>query len=110
MASNYRVTQGKKYMRQYSKLFKQLEFEYGVPAAVITAFWALETDFGANTGNFDTLRSLATLAHDCRRPEMFRPQLISALRVLDSGYLSRGEMKGAWLVSWGRLSFCQQIT
>jgi lytic murein transglycosylase len=105
MASNYRVTQGKKYMRQYSKLFKELEFEYGVPAAVITAFWALETDFGANTGNFDTIRSLATLAHDCRRPEMFRPQLISALRVLDSGYLSREEMKGAWAGELGQTQF-----
>lgn len=105
MASNYRVTQGKKYMKQYSKLFKKLEFEYGVPAAVITAFWALETDFGANTGNFDTLRSLATLAHDCRRPELFRPQLISALRVLDSGYLSRSEMKGAWAGELGQTQF-----
>ena len=105
MASNYRVTQGKKYMRQYSKLFKELEFEYGVPAAVITAFWALETDFGANTGNFDTLRSLATLAHDCRRPELFRPQLISALKVLDAGYLTRAEMKGAWAGELGQTQF-----
>lgn len=105
MASNYRVTQGKKYMQQYSKLFKELEFEYGVPAAVITAFWALETDFGANTGNFDTLSSLATLAHDCRRPELFRPQLISALKVLDMGYLSRSEMKGAWAGELGQTQF-----
>ncbi len=105
MASKYRMTHGKKYMDQYADLFSQLESEYGVPAAVITAFWALETDFGANTGNFDTLRSLATLAHDCRRPELFRPQLISALKIIDIGYLSRAEMKGAWAGELGQTQF-----
>jgi len=105
MASKYRITHGKKYMQQYSTLFSRLESEYGVPAAVITAFWALETDFGANTGSFDTIRSLATLAYDCRRPELFRPQLFSALRILDKGYLSKEEMKGAWAGELGQTQF-----
>ncbi len=105
MVSNYRVTHGKKYMQQYADLFSRLESEYGVPAAVITAFWALETDFGANTGSFDTIRSLATLAYDCRRPELFRPQLFSALKILDKGYLSREEMKGAWAGELGQTQF-----
>lgn len=105
MASDYRVTHGKKYMAQYADLFSQLESEYGVPAAVITAFWALESDFGADTGSFDTLRSLATLSYDCRRPELFRPQLISALQILDKGYLSRAEMKGAWAGELGQTQF-----
>ncbi|MEJ2528643.1 MAG: lytic murein transglycosylase [Gammaproteobacteria bacterium] len=105
MVSKYRLAHGKKYMDQYADLFNRLEQEYGVPAAVITAFWALETDFGANTGSFDTLRSLATLAHDCRRPELFRPQLISALKILDKGYLSKGEMKGAWAGELGQTQF-----
>ncbi|MCP3669755.1 MAG: lytic murein transglycosylase [Gammaproteobacteria bacterium] len=105
MVSKYRISHGKKNIRQYANLFSQLESEYGVPAAVITAFWALETDFGANTGSFDTLRSLATLAHDCRRPELFRPQLLSALKILDKGYLSREEMKGAWAGELGQTQF-----
>ncbi len=105
MASDYRISHGKKYMQQYADLFSRLESEYGVPAAVITAFWALETDFGANTGSFDTLRSLATLAHDCRRPELFRPQLISALKIIDMGYLSKEEMKGAWAGELGQTQF-----
>ncbi|MEO5342636.1 MAG: lytic murein transglycosylase [Gammaproteobacteria bacterium SHHR-1] len=105
MANNYRLTHGKKYMREYADLFQRLEAEYGVPAAVITAFWALETDFGANTGNFDTLTALATLAHDCRRPELFRPQLLAALEILDRGYLSREQMKGAWAGELGQTQF-----
>lgn len=105
MASKYRMSYGKKYMQQYADLFRRLESEYGVPAAVITAFWALETDFGANTGDFDTLRSLATLAHDCRRPDLFRPQLFSALKIIDMGYLSKEEMKGAWAGELGQTQF-----
>ncbi len=105
MVSKYRLTHGKKHMQKYADLFNQLESEYGVPAPVIIAFWALETDFGANTGSFDTIRSLATLAHDCRRPELFRPQLISALRILDKGYLSKEEMKGAWAGELGQTQF-----
>lgn len=105
MASKYRMTHGKRYLKQYANLFSQLEYEYGVPAPVITAFWALETDFGANTGNFDTLRSLATLAHDCRRPELFRPQLISALKIIDMGYLTKQQMKGAWAGELGQTQF-----
>ncbi|MBF0256683.1 MAG: lytic murein transglycosylase [Gammaproteobacteria bacterium] len=105
MANNYRLTQGKKYMQQYAELFARMEQEQGVPAPVITAFWALETDFGANTGDFDTLRSLATLAHDCRRPELFRPQLIAALEILDKGYLTRAQLKGAWAGELGQTQF-----
>ncbi len=105
MANSYRLRVGKKYMSQYSNLFHRLEREHGVPAPVITAFWALETDFGANTGDFDTLQSLATLAYDCRRPELFRPQLISALRIIDKGYLSPEEMKGAWAGELGQTQF-----
>ena len=52
----------------------QAEAEFGVPAPVIAAVWGLETDFGAVQGDFDTLAALATLAHDCRRPDLFRPQ------------------------------------
>lgn len=102
MANNFRLTQGKKYMQEYGDLFRRMEQEHGVPPAIITAFWALETDFGANTGDFDTLSALATLAHDCRRPELFRPQLIAALEIVDKGYLTPERMKGAWAGELGQ--------
>ena len=60
----------KKY-RKYRDLFLLAKSKYGFPE-VITAFWAMETDFGAVQGNFHTISALATLAHDCRRPEMFK--------------------------------------
>ena len=56
-----------------------------MPPPVIAAFWALETDFGAVQGDFHTLDALATLSHDCRRPELFRPQLMPLLKLIDRG-------------------------
>ena len=55
------------------------------PPPVIAAFWALETDFGAVQGDFHTLDALVTLSHDCRRPELFRPQLMALLKLIDRG-------------------------
>src|SRR5690606_40678276 len=64
---------------------------FGVPAPVLTAFWGLETDFGAFNGDGPTLTSLATLAYDCRRPDLFRRQLMSAIKIIDRGDLTRSE-------------------
>jgi lytic murein transglycosylase len=96
MADGYRLGQGKKKIRGLSSYLRKIEARYGVPKEVIVAFWGLETDFGANTGNFSTFRSLATLAHDCRRPELFRPQLLAALKIVQKGHLPISQMKGAW--------------
>jgi len=105
MVSAYRLKKGKQLMRKYGKLFRSVERQYGVPASVITAFWGLETDFGAYMGNFDTIRSLGTLAYDCRRGDEFRPELMSALSLIDRGDLKHSEMKGAWAGELGQTQF-----
>ena len=96
MVNGHRLTQGKANLQKYASVLAQVEAETGVPGPVIAAFWGLETDYGAVLGNFDTLAALATLAHDCRRPELFRPHLIGAIEIVDRGYLTPSEMKGAW--------------
>jgi lytic murein transglycosylase len=68
-------------------------------------FWALESDFGAGMGDLPVLRSLATLAYDCRRPEMFRGELMDALRIIDRGDLTPGEMIGSWAGELGQTQF-----
>lgn len=105
MVAKYRMQHGAKRIKTYAKTFTALEREYGVPAAVITAFWGLETDFGANIGDLPVLRSLATLAFDCRRPELFRPQLMDALRIIDRGDLTAAQMIGAWAGELGQMQF-----
>jgi lytic murein transglycosylase len=95
MESAYRLTHGKANLKKYAEIFQRAEQQYGVPGAVITAFWALETDFGAVQGDFSTLDALATLAHDCRRPDLFRPQLIALLKLIDKGTVP-ADVRGAW--------------
>jgi len=100
-----RLARGARLLKQYGAVFARIEQQYGVPGAVIVAIWGLETDFGANTGKFPTIRSLATLAHDCRRPEKFRGELLAALRIVDRGDMTPGEMRGAWAGEIGQTQF-----
>lgn len=95
MISDYRLKHGAANLTKYADIFARAEKEYGVPGPVITAFWGLETDFGAVQGDFDSLDALVTLAHDCRRPELFRPQLVPLLALIDKGVLP-ADVKGAW--------------
>lgn len=105
MVSSYRLEQGARLIRDNAALFARIEQEFGVPAPVIVAFWALETDFGANTGDFAVIPALATLAFDCRRPAEFRPHLLDALRLIDRGDLLPSEMIGAWAGELGQTQF-----
>jgi len=95
MVNAYRLKQGAVNLKKYADVFARAEAEYGVPPPVVAAFWALETDFGAVQGDFSTLNALATLSHDCRRPQLFRPQLMALLKLIDLGTLPP-DVKGAW--------------
>lgn len=100
-----RLARGRALLKTHAEMFARIERDYGVPGAVITAFWGLETDYGAFMGNFSSLRSLATLAYDCRRPDHFRAELIDALRLVESGDLEPREMTGAWAGELGQVQF-----
>jgi lytic murein transglycosylase len=103
MVNSYRLTVGRKLLTERAELFARAERDHGVPGPVIAAFWGLETDYGAVQGDFDTLSALATLAHDCRRPDLFRPQLLDALRLVDLGWLAPDELRGAWAGELGQV-------
>jgi lytic murein transglycosylase len=95
MISEYRLVQGARNLEKLGDVFARAESRFGAPGPVIAAFWALETDFGANQGDFRTLDALVTLAHDCRRPELFRPHLVPLLALIDRGALP-ADVQGAW--------------
>ena len=105
LISANRMNKGKALMQQHAGIFKKVESTYGVPPAVITAFWGLETDFGGYMGDFHTIRSLATLSYDCRRPEKFRPQVFAALQIIDRGDMAEDDMVGAWAGEIGQVQF-----
>jgi lytic murein transglycosylase len=100
-----RLLRGSNMMKQYGSALGRIEQAYGVPGSVLVAIWGLETDFGANIGKFSTIRSLATLAYDCRRAETFRAELMDALRIVERGDLSPTEMRGAWAGEIGQTQF-----
>jgi lytic murein transglycosylase len=105
MAASYRMQQGQARIRAHGAAFARAEKEYGVPPAVIAAFWGLESDFGANMGKLPTLRSLVSLAYDCRRSQMFANETIAALKIINRGDLTPEEMVGSWAGELGQTQF-----
>ncbi|SMC59668.1 lytic murein transglycosylase [Rhizobium sp. RU36D] len=101
--SKARLDIGAKKIRELSDVFGRAESEFGVPAGVIAAFWAMETDFGAVQGDFNTRNALVTLAHDCRRPELFRPQLLALITMVEHGDLEPESNTGAWAGEIGQV-------
>jgi lytic murein transglycosylase len=100
-----RLAAGANKMKQFGSVLSRIEQRYGVPGSVLVAIWGLETDYGVNIGKFPTIRSVATLAYDCRRSEMFRAELKDALRIVDQGDLSPADMRGAWAGEIGQTQF-----
>ena len=100
-----RLTRGANMMKQYGSVLSRIEETYGVPGEVLVAIWGLETDFGVNIGKFQTMRSLATLAYDCRRSDMFKAELLDALRIIERGDVAPQELRGAWAGEIGQTQF-----
>lgn len=106
MIANPRLPNGLAQIKSHASLFAQVEKQYGVPPAILTAFWGLESDFGRNTGNSNVFSAITTLAYDCRRPDYFRPQLMDALRIVQRGDLTVDEMMGGdWAGELGAMQF-----
>jgi lytic murein transglycosylase len=100
-----RMTRGSNMLKQYGSVLGRIEQTYGVPGEIIVAIWGLETDYGVNLGKFQTLRSLASLAYDCRRSDLFKAELMDALRLVERGDLPAQEMRGAWAGELGQTQF-----
>ncbi len=105
-----RVTQqqiaiGQKMLVKHHELLDAIEKEYGVPKALLVAFWGMETSYGRNKGNLNVPAALVTLAHDGRRQAFFRTQLMDAMRILEAGNVSAGDMRGSWAGAMGHMQF-----
>jgi lytic murein transglycosylase len=100
-----RVSRGASLLKSNAALFARIEKRFGVPGPVLVAIWGLETDYGANTGSMPAIRSLATLAYDCRRSAMFTDELIDALKIVNRGDMSASAMRGGWAGEIGQTQF-----
>jgi lytic murein transglycosylase len=105
-ATPKRIGRGRKVLRKYSALLSRIEREFGVPPPVIIAIWGLETNYGTtDLGDLPVVRTLATLAHDCRRTELFQGELLAALQILQRGDLTPNEMIGGYAGEMGQTQF-----
>ncbi len=101
-----RIKRGMQMLQRHAALLGRIERQYGVPPTLLVAIWGLETDFGTgDMGKLPVVRVLATMAHDCRRTELFQRELLSALKILQRGDLSLNEMKGAYAGEIGQTQF-----
>ncbi|QCO58042.1 lytic murein transglycosylase (plasmid) [Pseudorhodobacter turbinis] len=96
LISRNRLENGLANAKKHANIFALAEKDYGIPAGILLAFWGFETDYGAFQGDYNTANALATLAHDCRRPELFQPQLLAAATLWQRGEFDPATTTGAW--------------
>jgi lytic murein transglycosylase len=100
------ISRGQRQLKQHAALFSRIEQTFGVPKEVITSIWGLETNFGSDKGgNRPIVRSLATLASDCRRSAFFENELLAALRIVQRGDKTLGQLVGGWAGEIGPMQF-----
>ncbi|GGY00279.1 murein transglycosylase [Litchfieldella qijiaojingensis] len=103
--SSTRIDQGRAKLSEHGDTAREMERRYGVPREIVTAIWGIESNYGSNFGSFSTIDALATLGYDGRRPDFARNELMSALRILERGDISRERMQGSWAGAMGHTQF-----
>lgn len=106
--NNARIEGGRQTYAANALLMPGIEARYGVPGEILIAIWGHETNYGTYTGNFDTIRSLATLAYEGRRRDLFEDELVAALKMLDRG-VGRSQLKGSWAGAIGNPQFLPSV-
>jgi lytic murein transglycosylase len=102
----YRITKGRQMLQRHAALLSRIEQQFGVPPPVLVAIWGLESEYGAgDLGKLPVVRVVATLAHDCRRTELFQGELLAALKIVDRGDLTLNDLRGAHAGEIGQTQF-----
>lgn len=102
---SYRIAMGKKKYKQYQDILENIGREYGVDPCFVVSFWGIETSYGGYMGNFPVIQALSTLAYDSKRPQFFRKELFTALRILNDGHVTLDHFKGEWAGASGHPQF-----
>src|SRR5262245_10446660 len=100
-----RIVKGQQKMAQHRALLDALEREYGVPPQYLISFWGMETNYGTFMGDFQALRSVATLACMTKRVAFFSNETISALKILANNHVTSKQMRGSWAGAMGNMQF-----
>ena len=101
-----RINGGRAMLQRHAALLSRIEQQFGVPRHILVAIWGLESDFGkGDTGKMPVIRTLATLAHDCRRTDLFQGELLAALKIVQRGDLQLRDLIGAYAGEIGQTQF-----
>ncbi|KYK46340.1 lytic transglycosylase [Bradyrhizobium liaoningense] len=101
-----RINGGRAMLQRHAALLSRIEQQFGVPRHILVAIWGLESDFGkGDTGKLPVVRTLATLAHDCRRTDLFQGELLAALKIVQRGDLPLRDLIGAYAGEIGQTQF-----
>src|SRR5258708_21694945 len=100
-----RIAKGQQKMAQYRGLLDQLQAEYGIPPQYPIAFWGMETNYGTYMGDFQVVRSVATLACMTKRVAFFSNETIQALKILAMNHMTSQQMRGSWAGAMGNMQF-----
>ncbi|RZJ07984.1 MAG: lytic murein transglycosylase [Acidovorax sp.] len=107
--SPQRIAQGQGKLAEHAVALQAASARYGVPAAVITAIWGMESNYGSNFGTFRTVDALATLAYEGRRRAWAQNELLAALRIIDQGDIAADRMIGSWAGAMGHTQFLPSV-
>ncbi len=102
---NERVVQGIKLLKEHATLLQKIEDEYGVEKEIIVSLWGVETFYGRITGDYNVVRSLATLSHDGRRRKFYETQLNATLRLIKNKHTTAKDFVGSWAGATGQCQF-----
>jgi lytic murein transglycosylase len=101
-----RINGGRAMLQRHASLLARIEQRFGVPPQIVVAIWGLESDFGkGDIGKMPVVRTLATMAHDCRRTELFQGELLAALQIVQRGDLPLRDLIGAYAGEIGQTQF-----
>jgi lytic murein transglycosylase len=101
-----RINMGRQMLQKHASLLARVEKQFGVPPQIIVAIWGLESDYGkGDVGKMPVIRTLATMAHDCRRTELFQGELLAALKIVQRGDLPLRDLIGAFAGEIGQTQF-----
>ena len=100
-----RIVKGQQRLAQNRALLDAIQAEYGVPSQYIMAFWGMETNYGAFMGDFQVVRSVATLACMTKRQAFFGNETVQALRILVMDRMTREQLRGSWAGAMGNMQF-----
>ena len=100
-----RIENGRRAYAENRAVLESIQSRYGVSPRVIVAIWGMETNYGTNTGGFNVVEALATLAWEGRRAAFFKGELLAALRIIDAGHVTAEGMRGSWAGAMGHPQF-----